>query len=122
MMPRKPAPPAFQPAVTAPTPPDAPSAPRRAASLPPEQPAPENVSSDPVAAPTAPEDTAVPAVPEGPAVPVVAGTYAVYSDGGGGLVLVATDQEGNTHRKRVPAPMLKMGATLLGGRLGKIFG
>lgn len=57
-------------------------------------------------------------------VPMLAGTFAIYPDGSGGLVLV-TDMEGSgVQRRAIPARLVKMatGGGLLGGQLAKIFG
>lgn len=43
---------------------------------------------------------------DGPA-PILAGTFAIYEDGGGGFVLV-TDVAGDVTRKHVPAAVVKL--------------
>ena len=74
-----------------------------------------------VAVPDVADDQAATvAVPDEP-VPLFAGTYAIYDDGAGGIALVFTDQDGTTHRKRVPAAMLRMGSSLMGSRLSRMF-
>ena len=39
--------------------------------------------------------------------PMYAGTFAIYSDGNGGFVLVA-DVNGETHRRHIPATVVRM--------------
>lgn len=55
---------------------------------------------------------------EAAASPMIAGTFAIYEDGKGGMVLVTdTDQHG-TIRKRIPAALVKM----VSGRFSQLFG
>lgn len=61
--------------------------------------------------------TATPAAaapPSGPE-PMAAGTYAIYDDGSGGVVLVLGTREGEVHQKHVPAMAIKMAEKLMGG-------
>lgn len=51
--------------------------------------------------------------------PVVAGTFAVYEDGGGGIVLVVDTGDG-PQRKHIPAALIKL--AMRTGALGKVFG
>lgn len=67
----------------------------------------EAVDATPAAAPP-PPDTA-------PRTPIAAGTYAVYDDGNGGVVLVIGTREGETHHKHIPAKLIKMGEMMMGG-------
>lgn len=51
---------------------------------------------------------------------VMAGTFVIYDDGKGGLVLVVTDPEGNVTRKHIPAAVVGMARG--GGLMGRMFG
>ena len=59
-----------------------------------------------------------------PPVPAVAGTFAVYDDDRGGIMLVIGTADGQTHHRHIPAAMVKMGEKLMGGGgpLGALFG
>lgn len=47
---------------------------------------------------------------EAPPQPISAGTYALYPDGAGGLVLTLAQSTGESVQHRIPAGMLKMAA------------
>ncbi len=76
----------------------------------------EAVDATPTTAPPRPDAP--------PRIPIAAGTYAIYDDGGGGLVMVAKTSDGETHHKHVNARMIKMAQTLMGGAnpLAALFG
>jgi len=58
-----------------------------------------------------------------PPTPLVAGTYALYEDGVGGVFLVLGQSTGETLRHHIPAGMIKMAERFgPGGGLGKLFG
>lgn len=60
--------------------------------------------------------TAAPPRPEAPPhEPMAAGTYAVYDDGQGGVVLVIGTREGETIHKQIPAKVIRMGEMMMGG-------
>lgn len=72
--------------------------------------------------------TAAPPRPEAPPhEPMAAGTYAVYDDGQGGVVLVIGTREGETIHRQIPAGLIKAGEMMMGGHsplaalLGKFF-
>lgn len=56
--------------------------------------------------------------------PLAAGTYALYDDQSGGYVLVIGTREGDTHHKHIPARIVKMAETVMGGNspLAGLFG
>lgn len=54
--------------------------------------------------------------------PLYAGTYAVYDDGKGGVVLVLAQSTGETAHRHIPAGLLKMAEKFGGGGLGALFG
>lgn len=79
----------------------------------------EAVAATPTAAPPRPDAQ--------PRKPLAAGTYALYEDGNGGVVLVLGTADGETHHKHIPAKMVKMGEMMMGGggplaALGGLFG
>ena len=76
----------------------------------------EAVAATPTAAPPRPEAP--------PQEPMAAGTYAVYDDGQGGVVLVIGTREGETHHKQIPAKVIKMGEMMMGGNspMAALFG
>lgn len=76
----------------------------------------EAVAATPAAAPPRPEQP--------PRAPIAAGTYAVYEDGSGGVVLVLATSDGDTHHKHIPAKIIKMGEMMMGGNnpLSMLFG
>lgn len=76
----------------------------------------EAVTATPTAAPPRPEAP--------PQEPMAAGTYAVYDDGQGGVVLVIGTREGETHHKQIPAKVIKMGEMMMGGNspMAALFG
>lgn len=47
--------------------------------------------------------------------PLAAGTYAVYEDGHGGVMLVIGTREGEIHKKHLSAKIIKMGEMMMGG-------
>lgn len=57
-----------------------------------------------------PEVEAAVAAMETPVQPISAGTYALYPDGAGGLVLTLAQSTGESVQHRIPAGMLKMAA------------
>ena len=66
---------------------------------------------------------AAPPVPEqAPPEPMMAGTYAIYDDGAGGVWLVIGPREGGVIRKQIPAGMLKMAERFGGGFAGLLGG
>ena len=71
-------------------------------------------------------DQAVPAAPpvpeQAPPEPMMAGTYAIYDDGAGGVWLVIGPREGGVIRKQIPAGMLKMAERFGGGFAGLLGG
>jgi hypothetical protein len=77
----------------------------------------EAVAATPAAAAPNPE------APEGPK-RLAAGTYAVYDDNAGGVVLVIRTDEGENHHKHIPAKIIKMGEMMMGGNnpLAAMFG
>lgn len=83
-------------------------------------------AGEPVAGSTDGEgaEVAVPEVPEGP-VPLLAGTFAGYPDGEGGIHFVAQMQDGTVHRKHMTAALMKtmaMFSSGTGGLAGKFKG
>lgn len=60
--------------------------------------------------------------------PTIAGTFALYTDSSGGLVLVTETAEYGVQRQAIPAPMLKLALSSVGGmssakaKLAAIFG
>lgn len=71
--------------------------------------------------PAAPSDQGPPPPPDAAANPdglLAAGTFAIWDDGAGGLVLVAHPHGGEVQRRHVPAAMVKMGQRLFGGIFG----
>lgn len=56
--------------------------------------------------------------------PLMAGTFALYGDGKGGLVLVTETADGGVQRRQIPARLIKLatGGGILGSQLAKIFG
>jgi hypothetical protein len=70
-------------------------------------------------APPMPERPPVP-----PPVPMFAGTYAVYDDGSGGVVLVIGQSTGEIVRRQIPAGMIKMAERFggAGSGLAGLFG
>lgn len=77
----------------------------------------EAVAATPAAAPPRPDEHPT-------RFPIAAGTYAIYDDDNGGLVLVAKTQDGETHHKHVPARIIKMAQAMMGGNnpLAMLFG
>lgn len=73
-------------------------------------------------------DQAVPAAPPMPAgpppVPLYAGTYAIYDDDAGGVMLVVGQSTGEVVRKHIPAAMMKMAERFggAGSGLAGLFG
>lgn len=59
---------------------------------------------------------------EAPVQPMWAGTYAVYDDGAGGVVLVLGQSTGQTLHHRIPAGLIKMAERFGGGGLANLFG
>lgn len=51
-------------------------------------------------------------------IPISMGTYAIYNDGSGGFVLVAT-ADGVEHKKHIPAKLVKLISGT--GAIGKLF-
>lgn len=83
-------------------------------------PAPERDEEAVAAVPTA----APPRPVAPPQEPMAAGTFAIYDDGQGGVVLVIGTREGETHHKRIPAKLIKAGEMMMGGNspLAALFG
>jgi hypothetical protein len=54
--------------------------------------------------------------------PLFAGTFAIYGEPGGGVVLVVEDRDGKVERKRIPAALVKMGVQAMegSGMLGRM--
>lgn len=59
---------------------------------------------------------------QAPPVPLFAGTYAVYDDGSGGVVLVLGQSTGETVHKHIPAGLIRMAERFGGGGIGGLFG
>lgn len=71
------------------------------------------------------EAAAVPPMPaQAPPVPLYAGTYAIYDDGAGGVMLVVGQSTGEVVRKHIPAAMMKMAERFggAGSGLAGLFG
>jgi hypothetical protein len=68
-------------------------------------------------APDVPADTVEPPPPAASPVPMIEGTFAIYNDGAGGIMIVTDVSGQGVERRHFPAKIVKMAKKFAGGMI-----